>query len=171
MAIDTGRQGVREQIVKKHMNAVRLYRKIDTRLSNNEHVKAKIGCKEEKKINLKIFMAEIKKKEESDEKLETTNTGHINRYGGSRSENQADWLRQYKNFGRLYKEYSDKNLHLLAMQYMTGEAGKYIDTIQPEPSNWSEFKTTLEKRFGDIKIDKTSLMKVVLTRKNALRKI
>ena len=62
-------------------------------------------------------------------------SNNISCFWGQNSEDVTDWLRQFKNFKKLYGLGKEK-LHLYASSYLRGEAGKYYDSGENPPKNF-----------------------------------
>ncbi|KAM0686264.1 RNA-binding protein with serine-rich domain 1 [Conglomerata obtusa] len=135
------------------------------RIQNNKDMQ-KIANKMQDINRIKIMMVEVN--EPKEQKMFKSPNVYLSKYGGKRDESLADWLRQFRNFTRLYDGFDEDNLHLFAGQWLIGDAGIYIDDLYPQPATWTEFKAALEKRFGRRKLDKTILMRKVLNRKQQI---
>ncbi|KAM0673686.1 hypothetical protein GVAV_002774 [Gurleya vavrai] len=102
----------------------------------------------------------------SQSKIPKINNNMLNiyRYSGAKNESLVDWLRQFKNFTRLYDGFTEHNLHFYASSYLIGDAGRFYDDITPEPKIWSEFVKHMEARFGEPVLDKPGLYRKILGR-------
>ncbi|KAM0675475.1 hypothetical protein GVAV_000838 [Gurleya vavrai] len=85
------------------------------------------------KTQYKIFMTQTIGNSDSQHKKIVPSTNNIYRYSGEADESLADWLRQFKDYEKLYEGFNSDNLHLYAIQYCIGEAGLYIDDLIQQP--------------------------------------
>ena len=60
-------------------------------------------------------------------------------FGGERIKSISQWLRQFKNFSRLYKGFTHSNVHLFASSFLRGDAAKFYDELDREPVDYEEF--------------------------------
>ncbi|EJW04669.1 hypothetical protein EDEG_04203 [Edhazardia aedis USNM 41457] len=88
-------------------------------------------------------------------------------FGKMRTECVLDWIRLFKPILKILKGESEDILVSYACSLLVGDAGKYIDEIDFEPTCWKEFADMMIKKYSRIKKERTTMMKHVLLKTQA----
>ncbi|KAM0683804.1 hypothetical protein COBT_004045, partial [Conglomerata obtusa] len=89
----------------------------------------------------------------------------IKTFGGKDDECVEDFLRQFKYYSRVYSIYDETNLQFIAAGYLTGEAGRFFDNLEKEPTNWRQFEQKMIERYSkNEKLDKATRLRKFLNK-------